>query len=162
MWLSGYSTLTSNASLHLFIMPRENESVHNWYIDCHILSVASTPEYGFFTCAAAKVWRINLDAGKGQVIDMSAKCTDNWYDQNELTKLFVASNALESIPDDITNLPALVFLDAHDNIINDVTDRICECMELKTVNLGHNKLSKIPYGMCKFVSMLHSLKVHRV
>eukprot|EP00041_Stephanoeca_diplocostata_P029005 m.846870 g.846870 ORF g.846870 m.846870 type:complete len:431 (+) comp23477_c1_seq132:634-1926(+) len=106
-----------------------------------------------FTTVPQEVWRINLDAGKGQVIDMSVNSSDNWYDQTELAKLFMASNALEAIPDDIANLPALVTLDAHDNIIRDVTDRICECMELKTVNLAHNKLAKIPYGMCDLANL---------
>ena len=81
-----------------------------------------------------------------QVADLSGN-DDAWWSQVELSKLFIASNGLTSIPDDVALLPALVSLDAHDNAIATVSPRLGDLIELKTVNLGHNKLVRLPTEM---------------
>ena len=69
------------------------------------------------TVIPAGVWRINLDVGRGQEIDLSG-VGDSWWEQVELSKLFLPSNALTEIPAEIANLPSLVTLDAHDNMVS--------------------------------------------
>ena len=46
-----------------------------------------------------EVWNLNLDAGKGQNVDLSAPDTgaDRWWDQQELQKLLAASNRLTEV-----------------------------------------------------------------
>ena len=70
------------------------------------------------TSIPGSVLRINLDVGKGQEIDLSG-AGDSWWEQVELSKLFVPTNALTEIPAEIANLPALVTLDAHDNRVSE-------------------------------------------
>eukprot|EP00040_Diaphanoeca_grandis_P034895 m.218004 g.218004 ORF g.218004 m.218004 type:complete len:584 (-) comp33248_c0_seq1:45-1796(-) len=94
-----------------------------------------------------EVWRINVDAGEGQQIDMSA-AGGQWWDQTELTKLFLSSNHLTEIPSDIQCLPALASLDAHDNKISKLSPDIVECQQLKILNFGHNQLQFLPDSMC--------------
>lgn len=92
------------------------------------------------------VWRINLDAGKGQVADLSGN-DDAWWNQVELSKLFIASNGLTEIPDDIGLLEALVTLDAHDNRIVVISPRMGTLTELKIVNFGYNSITDFPFEM---------------
>jgi len=98
------------------------------------------------------VWRINVDAGKGQVADLSGN-DDAWWSQVELTKLFVASNGLDLIPDDIELLPALVSVDAHDNAIASISSRLGSLIELRNLNLGYNKIAALPVELCGLPSL---------
>jgi len=57
------------------------------------------------------VWRINIDTPEeGKTISMD-NADDRWWEQVDLTKLILASNALDSLSADIQLLPALVTLD---------------------------------------------------
>jgi hypothetical protein len=57
------------------------------------------------------VWRINLDTPEeGKTISMD-NADDRWWEQVDLTKLILASNAIERLTNDIQLLPALVVLD---------------------------------------------------
>lgn len=58
-----------------------------------------------------KVWRINIDVPEEAKSVSLDNTDDKWWDQVDLTKLILASNALTSIAPDITNLPALEVLD---------------------------------------------------
>lgn len=57
------------------------------------------------------VWRINLDTPEeGKTISMD-NADDRWWEQVDLTKLILASNAIDRLSNDIQLLPALVVLD---------------------------------------------------
>lgn len=77
-----------------------------------------------------QVWRINLDAGEGQTVDLSGK-GETWWEQSELTKLMAASNSISSIPDEVANLVCLTLLDLHDNAIVAVSPALAELVRDK-------------------------------
>lgn len=59
----------------------------------------------------ATVWRINIDTPEeGKTISLD-NADDRWWEQVDLVKLILASNAIESISDDISLLAALTVLD---------------------------------------------------
>lgn len=58
-----------------------------------------------------KVWRINADVPEEAKSVSLDNTDDKWWDQVDLTKLILASNALTSLAPDISNLPALEALD---------------------------------------------------
>ena len=59
----------------------------------------------------SSVWRINIDTPEeGKTISMD-NADDRWWEQVDLTKLILASNALDHLAEDINLLPALVVLD---------------------------------------------------
>ena len=108
------------------------------------------------TCVPENVWRINLDTDKR--VDYSFDSKERWWDQADLTKLILASNALTSLPADIANLPALTVLDAHDNHIETIDPAIGELAALCTLHLGTNTLTELPGALCTLLA----LKVLRV
>ena len=57
------------------------------------------------------VWRVNIDTPEeGKTISMD-NADDRWWEQVDLTKLILASNAIDHLSEDIKLLPALVSLD---------------------------------------------------
>jgi len=59
----------------------------------------------------SSVWRINIDTPEeGKSISME-NADDRWWEQVDLTKLILASNALDHLSEDIRLLPALVAFD---------------------------------------------------
>jgi len=59
----------------------------------------------------SSVWRINIDTPEeGKTISMD-NVDDRWWEQVDLTKLILASNAIDRLSEDIKLLPALVTLD---------------------------------------------------
>lgn len=59
----------------------------------------------------SSVWRINIDTPEeGKTISMET-ADDRWWEQVDLTKLILASNALDHLSEDVKLLPALVVLD---------------------------------------------------
>ena len=99
------------------------------------------------------VWRINLDIPpEAQTVSLS-NVDERWWDQVDLRKLILASNEIQSIPNEIKFLPALNVLDAHDNCIESLSDEISELRELTKLHLTHNKLSVLPDSLCKVTSL---------
>ncbi|XP_070564294.1 leucine-rich repeat-containing protein 40-like [Ptychodera flava] len=91
-----------------------------------------------------EVWRINIDVpeeGKNVSLDTAG---DRWWEQVDLVKLILASNKLQEISSDITQLPALTVLDVHDNQLSSITEAIGELINLQRLNLSHNKLISLP------------------
>ena len=65
----------------------------------------------FVYSVPASVWRINVDLPP-EAKEVSLDNTDDrWWEQVDLTKLILASNALTEISSDIHMLPALTVLD---------------------------------------------------
>ncbi|KXJ12812.1 leucine-rich repeat-containing protein 40 [Exaiptasia diaphana] len=88
-----------------------------------------------------KVWNINIDLPT-EAKNVSLDSThEKWWDQIDLTKLILASNKLTALSSEIANLPALEFLDIHDNVIESLPKEIGSLENIKRLNLSHNKLT---------------------
>lgn len=92
----------------------------------------------------ASVWRINLDTPEEAHSNVQFDAADRWWEQTDLAKLFLSSNKLQSLPDDLRLLPALVVLDVHDNLLSKLPGAIGELLNLQKLNVSHNKLKSLP------------------
>lgn len=92
----------------------------------------------------ASVWRINLDTPEEAHSNVQFDAADRWWEQTDLLKLFLSSNKLQSLPDDLRLLPALVVLDVHDNLLSKLPGAIGELLNLQKLNVSHNKLKSLP------------------
>lgn len=90
------------------------------------------------------VWRINLDTPEEAHSNVQFDAADRWWEQTDLLKLFLSSNKLQSLPDDLRLLPALVVLDVHDNLLSKLPGAIGELLNLQKLNVSHNKLKSLP------------------
>ena len=100
-----------------------------------------------------QVWSINEPdecpehKSKGLSMDKIEEEEDSWWARVDLSKLYLASNRLSSIPSDIEMLSALVILDLHDNALQTIPDEIGKLGYLRKLDLSHNKLRKLPEEM---------------
>ncbi|EGD73872.1 leucine rich repeat containing protein 40 [Salpingoeca rosetta] len=78
---------------------------------------------------------------------LSFDSEDKWWESTDLQRLIVASNEIREIPDDVELLGALTLLDAHNNQLERVSDKLGALQELKALNFAHNKLRAIPDGV---------------
>lgn len=92
----------------------------------------------------ASVWRVNLDTPEEAHSNVQFDAADRWWEQTDLAKLFLSSNKLQSLPDDLRLLPALVVLDVHDNLLSKLPGAIGELLNLQKLNVSHNKLKSLP------------------
>ena len=60
------------------------------------------------------VWKINIDVPEEAKTVAMDNTEDRWWDQVDLTKLILASNALTSLGEGLAQLPALTVLDVSD------------------------------------------------
>ncbi|XP_056388723.1 leucine-rich repeat-containing protein 40 isoform X1 [Hyla sarda] len=90
------------------------------------------------------VWRINVDTPEEAHSNVQFDASDRWWEQTDLLKLFLSSNKLQSLPDDLMLLPALVVLDVHDNLLSELPGAIGELVNLQKLNISHNKLKFLP------------------
>ncbi|KAM4023118.1 leucine-rich repeat-containing protein 40 [Anomaloglossus baeobatrachus] len=97
----------------------------------------------------ASVWRINLDTPEEAHTNVQFDASDRWWEQTDLVKLFLSSNKLQLLPDDIRLLPALVVLDVHDNLLSDLPGAIGELVNLQKLNVSHNKLKSLPQELAQ-------------
>lgn len=74
-------------------------------------SSAACLMYLLFVLVPSSVWRINIDTPEeGKTVSMD-DADNRWWEQVDLTKLILASNALDCLSEDVKFLPALVTLD---------------------------------------------------
>jgi Leucine-rich repeat (LRR) protein len=97
------------------------------------------------------VWDVFLQAAGG---------SENWWDQQELSKLSAASNQLTELSEKVALLPALTVLDMHDNQIMVVPGAISECIALRSVHLGRNQIAALPKEIC-VLTELQSLRLEQ-
>ncbi|KAL8607179.1 hypothetical protein ACOMHN_009573 [Nucella lapillus] len=99
------------------------------------------------------VWRINLDVPE-EARSVSLDNTDErWWEQVELTKLILASNALAFLGEGLGQLPALTVLDVHDNRLVSLPDALGDLENLQKLDISRNQLSELP----SCIGRLHSL-----
>ena len=107
-----------------------------------------------------QVWSLNepdedhQHKAKGLSMDKIEEEDDSWWVQVDLSKLYLASNRLSSIPSDIEKLSALVILDLHDNALQSIPSEIGKLDHLRKLDLSHNKLRKLPEEMFALRSLV--------
>lgn len=105
----------------------------------------------------SSVWRINIDTPEeGKTISLD-NADDRWWEQVDLTKLILASNAISSLSDDLRLLPALTVLDLHDNRLTCLPDALCELRCLTRLNVSHNELNSLPKDLPRELVQLQTL-----
>lgn len=117
---------------------------HNGQLNLSNRSLTSVPE---------KVWKINTEIPEEAKVASLGDSDERWWDQVELRKLILASNQLTEIPDDVKLLPALTVLDAHDNLIETLSEELGNLTELVKLHLSHNKISQFPSTFCNIASL---------
>jgi len=80
-------------------------------------------------------------------ISMQDASEENWWDHVELTKLILACNKISAISPKISNLAGLSILDLHDNQLETLPDQIGDLPNIRKLNIGHNRLSSLPAGL---------------
>lgn len=93
------------------------------------------------------VWNVNsLTEQEQKNITMSLdQCDgDRWWEHAEFTKLYLCSNHISSIPDDIAKLQSLTTLELQDNQLTTLPNGIGSLSQLSKLNISRNKISKLP------------------
>ncbi|XP_073499985.1 leucine-rich repeat-containing protein 40 [Phyllobates terribilis] len=106
------------------------------------------------------VWRINLDTPEEAHTNVQFGASDRWWEQTDLVKLFLSSNKLQSLPDDLKLLPALVVLDVHDNLLSELPGAVGELVNLQKLNVSHNKLKSLPQELTQLRHLKSLLLQH--
>ncbi|XP_045102562.1 leucine-rich repeat-containing protein 40-like isoform X5 [Portunus trituberculatus] len=120
-----------------------------------------------------KVYRINeIDAEEAKKMTMNmtmdSSDDDRWWEQVDLTRLYLSSNQLSTLSPEISNLSALQILDdvshnsleslpfsigylqrlskfnASENEIKELPPEIGDCFALSQLDMTHNKLESLP------------------
>ncbi|XP_054452498.1 leucine-rich repeat-containing protein 40 [Anoplopoma fimbria] len=94
------------------------------------------------------VYRLNIDTPEEFHQNVSFGASDRWWEQTDLTKLFLSSNQLTQLSDDIRLLPGLIILDLHDNQLSSLPSALGELQELQQLRLSHNQLTSLPVEVC--------------
>ncbi|XP_052830852.1 leucine-rich repeat-containing protein 40, partial [Octopus bimaculoides] len=82
-----------------------------------------------------------VESARNFTLDSSA---ERWWDQTDLTRLIIANNCLNSLPEDIRLIHALNLLDVHDNNLESLPDTLGDLIELQKLVLSRNKLTTLP------------------
>ncbi|XP_050716360.1 leucine-rich repeat-containing protein 40-like isoform X2 [Eriocheir sinensis] len=98
-----------------------------------------------------KVYHINeIDTEEAKKMTMNMRMDnsddDRWWEQVDLTRLYLNSNQLASLSPMINNLQSLQVLDLSDNLLSTLPSTLGELTCLQRLNLSHNKLQELPAG----------------
>lgn len=94
-----------------------------------------------------QVWNINNlteEERRGLSLSLDQCDGDRWWDQAELTKLYLSANKLSSLSADIGKLQALTILELNDNALTSLPDTIGSLRQLTKLNISRNKLQQLP------------------
>lgn len=99
-----------------------------------------------------KVYHINeMDAEEAKKMTMNMSMDgsddDRWWEQTDLTRLYLSSNQLNSISPKISNLLSLQILDLSDNCLTALPSTFGDLTCLHRLNLSHNRLEDLPAGL---------------
>ncbi|XP_003741154.1 leucine-rich repeat-containing protein 40 [Galendromus occidentalis] len=73
---------------------------------------------------------------------------DDWWTQMPLSKLFLGSNRLTTLPPEIAQLEHLTILELQDNNISKLPQQMESLSNLIRLNLSHNKMTELPDCLC--------------
>nr|XP_043627427.1 plant intracellular Ras-group-related LRR protein 6 [Erigeron canadensis] len=79
---------------------------------------------------------------------------ENWWEAVELQKLILAHNEIESIKEDIRNLPLLTVLNVSHNKLSRLPAAIGELKSLKSLDVSNNLLREIPEEVGSATSLI--------
>lgn len=94
-----------------------------------------------------QVWNINNlteEERRGLTLSLDQCDGDRWWDQADLTKLYLSANNLSSLSADIEKLQALTILELNDNALTSLPDTIGSLRQLAKLNISRNKLQQLP------------------
>jgi len=98
-----------------------------------------------FETIPASVWSLHDPPPEKERKAVDFSSGDNWWDQVELKKLYLNSNKLTSISDDIKKFSTLGILDLQDNALLELPRCIGEFEKLENLNVSYNQLSKLDF-----------------
>ncbi|CAL4147450.1 unnamed protein product, partial [Meganyctiphanes norvegica] len=92
---------------------------------------------------------IDNDEAKDLTMGMSMDNSndDCWWEQSDLTRLYLSSNTIQTVDPKISNLGSLQILDLSDNQLQSLPSTMGELNCLTRLNLSHNKLEDLPCGL---------------
>ncbi|XP_045582047.2 leucine-rich repeat-containing protein 40 [Procambarus clarkii] len=110
-----------------------------------------------------KVYHIHeMDGEEAKKLTMSMTMDgsddDRWWEQTDLTKLYLSSNRISNISPKINNLLSLQVLDLSDNCLTTLPSTFGDLTCLHRLNLSHNRLEELPAGVF-LLSDLRSLQL---
>ncbi|KAK7099984.1 leucine-rich repeat-containing protein 40-like [Littorina saxatilis] len=100
------------------------------------------------------VWRINIDVPEEAKVVTLDNTEDRWWEQVELTKLILASNAITHLGDGLAQLPALTVLDIHDNRLASLPDALGELENLQKIDISRNQLHELPACIARLSNLV--------
>ncbi|KAG0430309.1 hypothetical protein HPB47_022798, partial [Ixodes persulcatus] len=93
------------------------------------------------------VWNINNlteEERQGLSVSLDHCDGDRWWDQADLTKLYLSSNQLTVLSPDIERLQALNILEVNDNQLCGLPETIGKLGQLSKLNISRNKIESLP------------------
>ncbi|XP_066963781.1 LOW QUALITY PROTEIN: leucine-rich repeat-containing protein 40-like [Macrobrachium rosenbergii] len=95
------------------------------------------------------IHEIDNEEAKKLTMNMSMDNSDDdrWWEQTDLTRLYLASNQLTTIAPKINNLMSLQILDLSDNCLSSLPSTMGDLTCLQRLNLSHNKLEEVPASL---------------
>lgn len=85
-----------------------------------------------------QVWNIHSlseDERRTMSLSLDQSDGDRWWDQADLTRLYLSSNKLSSLSPDIEKLHALTILELNDNALTSLPDAIGSLRQLTKLNI---------------------------
>ncbi|XP_040063471.1 leucine-rich repeat-containing protein 40 [Ixodes scapularis] len=93
------------------------------------------------------VWNINNlteEERQGLSVSLDHCDGDRWWDQADLTKLYLSSNQLTVLSPDIERLQALNILEINDNQLCGLPETMGKLGQLSKLNISRNKIESLP------------------
>ena len=100
----------------------------------------------------------SLDLSHGQYKEFPIELVQLY--RNELVKLSLAFNFLQTISAIVGQLHLIQTLNLSNNELHTIDQAISQCIRLKKLNLSHNKLANIPIELGMHCNMLEELILH--
>lgn len=110
-----------------------------------------------------QVWNIhNLSEDERRTMSLSLDQSDGdrWWDQADLTRLYLSSNKLSSLSPDIEKLHALTILELNDNVLTSLPDTIGSLRQLTKLNISRNKIEQLPDSFFELKELRQLLAHH--
>lgn len=110
-----------------------------------------------------QLWNINNlteDERRELSISLDECDGDRWWDQADLTKLYLSSNSLSRLSPDIEKFHALLILELNDNALTSLPDTIGNLHHLTKLNISRNKLQRLPDSFYQLKELRQLLAHH--
>ena len=92
------------------------------------------------------VWLLNVLTDDERSNPVFGSSESNWWEQEDLRKLYLSSNKLTSISEDIKKFPGLQILDLQDNELAELPVCLGQLENLQQLNVSHNQLAALEFA----------------